>query len=345
MALNNQGFILTVFSPLDYVDGSKAHAFISQLPNGIKLIPLKRYGWRTYINRIIVIFRELNKTKYERIIVTGMFPLWIGALIKIIYRNHRHIDFFVHGSEINLSNSFKQRLTHWSLKKADIIWAVSGFTSSLLPESIKKNKRIEILPNGIHIKEWEIYKNETKFNWQGYPNLLSVGSISPRKGQHRVIKALPAIIKVFPEVQYHIVGLSNNSNKLNELITTLGVSEHVTIHGRLADNIELAKAYQTSDIFMMLSENQTNGEVEGFGIAILEANYFGIPAIGASGCGIEDAIKNEVTGELIDADNAIEITSAIKKILENKDMYKNNLNTWIQNHNWDSIVENFIIKK
>ena len=33
-----------------------------------------------------------------------------------------------------------------------------------------------------------------------------------------------------------------------------------------------------SNIFIMLSNNLISGDVEGFGIAILEANYFGLPA-------------------------------------------------------------------
>ena len=47
------------------------------------------------------------------------------------------------------------------------------------------------------------------------------------------------------------------------------------------------------------SSPTATGDVEGFGIAILEANALGIPAIGALGCGIEDAIENYSSGILI----------------------------------------------
>jgi phosphatidyl-myo-inositol dimannoside synthase len=345
LALNNKGFVVNVFSTIDYVDNSKINYFISQLPPGIQLFPLKRYGWKTYINRVIIIFRELKKTKYERIIVTGKFPLWVGGIIKFIYRSRQHVDFFVHGSEVNPGNVFIRLLTHWSLKKADIIWAVSGFTASLLPIPIRKKKDIEILPNGIHATQWEGYKDSLPYShWKGYPKLLTVGNIMPRKGQQRVIKALPEIIKVFPRVHYHIVGLPTHEKTITALAETLDVDKHITIHGKLAGDVELASAYKTADIFMMLSENQSDGDVEGFGIAILEANYWGIPAIGAKGSGIEDAIKTGINGELTDGDNAIKISGAIKKILDNNAMYKSNLDGWIQKHNWNTIVEKFIAK-
>lgn len=345
LALNNKGFSINVFSTIDYVDNSKSNDFIRQLPPGIQLFPLKRCGWKTYFNRIKVIFCELGKAKYDRIIVTGKFPLWVGAFIKLIYGSRQHVDFFVHGSEVNPGNLFIQSLTHWSLKKADIIWAVSGFTLSLLPLSLRKKKDIEILPNGIHTTDWESYKGMLNYStWKGYPKLLTVGNITLRKGQHRVIKALPEIIKIFPRVHYHIVGLPTNEKEISVLAETLGVDKHITIHGRLAGKSELARAYKTADIFMMLSENQPDGDVEGFGIAILEANYFKVPAVGAIGCGIEDAIRNGVNGELTDGNNASEITNAIKLILENNLAYKNNMDGWIQKHDWNTIVEKFIAK-
>lgn len=345
LALNNKGFLINVFSTLDYVDSSRITNFISQLPQGIKLFPLKRCGWKTYFNRTLVIFEELNKTKYDRIIVSGMFPLWLGAVIKIIYRNKQHVDFFVHGSEVNPSNLFKRMITHWSLKKADIIWSVSNFTSSLLPLSIRKKKNIEILPNGLHFHEWEGYKDSNTYSqWSGCPKLLTVGNITPRKGQHRVIKALPEIIKVFPHVHYYIVGLTTHEKAIKELAAKLNVEKHITILGLASTKLELASAYKTADIFVMLSENQADGDVEGFGISILEANYYGIPCIGAKGCGIEDAIKSEVNGELINGDSAFEIISAIKMILENNVKYKSNMKDWIQKHNWNIIIEIFINK-
>ena len=54
-----------------------------------------------------------------------------------------------------------------------------------------------------------------------------------------------------------------------------------------------------SDIFVMLSEETTTGDVEGFGIAVIEANALGIPTIGTMGSGLEDAISDKITGFLV----------------------------------------------
>lgn len=346
LALVNKGYHVDVMASLDYENKHRINQYIDTLPLKIELLPFKRIGWFTYINRVRVVLKQVKKKSYERIIVTGMFPLWLGALVKLIYNKMIHLDSFIHGSEVNPGNPFLRRLTHWSLKKADHIWAVSGFTASLIPQGLINKNKITLLPNGIHRKEWVNFSNAKQFsNWKGYPKLLTVGSITPRKGQHRVIIALPMLIKDFPNIHYHIVGLPMHEREISELAENLGVLEHITIHGRLPDRAELAMAYKTGDVFMMLSENQADGDVEGFGIAILEANFFGLPAIGAAGCGIEDAIKSGINGELVDGNSAMEIEDSLKKILGNKAAYAYQISSWVEKHDWNIIIEKFLIKQ
>jgi phosphatidylinositol alpha-1,6-mannosyltransferase len=126
------------------------------------------------------------------------------------------------------------------------------------------------------------------------------------------------------------------------LSNRINVSNYLTFHGQAKDRETLASFYKSCDIFIMLSENQPNGDVEGFGIAILEANYFGKPAIGARGCGIEAAIKNHYNGILVNGDNTSEILNAIQEILTHQKYYEAQPKTWSIKHNWDEIVENII---
>ena len=118
---------------LDYENKQRINKYIETLPLKIEIFPFKRMGWFTYIYRVRAVLKQLKKKSYERIIVTGMFPLWVGAIVKLIYNNKVHVDSFVHGSELNPGNTLLRRLTHWSLTKADHIWPVSGFTASLIP--------------------------------------------------------------------------------------------------------------------------------------------------------------------------------------------------------------------
>ena len=71
----------------------------------------------------------------------------------------------------------------------------------------------------------------------------------------------------------------------------------------------------------MLSEETKFGDVEGFGIAVLEANHCGLPAIGSKNTGIEDAISVGFSGLVVDAKSDQEICSAIKIILNDYDQF------------------------
>jgi phosphatidylinositol alpha-1,6-mannosyltransferase len=92
----------------------------------------------------------------------------------------------------------------------------------------------------------------------------------------------------------------------------------------------------------MLSKPTATGDVEGFGIAILEANALGIPAIGALGCGIEDAINDGESGYLIHHDDATAFINALQQILENKNGFSKQAKAWAQMHDWKIIVERYV---
>ena len=91
----------------------------------------------------------------------------------------------------------------------------------------------------------------------------------------------------------------------------------------------------------MLSENIENGGVEGFGIAILEANYLGLPAIGSLGCGIEDAISNGYNGKLITNDSPADLYLATRNIIENYKNYSKNSIRWAKERSWELVVEKY----
>jgi phosphatidylinositol alpha-1,6-mannosyltransferase len=175
----------------------------------------------------------------------------------------------------------------------------------------------------------------------GYPKLITVGHVSPRKGQHRVIRALPALIKKFPNLKYHIIGRSVNQRDIENLAFKLGVVENIEFHGRIKDHNDLKGYYRVADVFMLLSENQTNGDVEGFGIVALEANLNGLPVIGAKYCGVEDAVSHENSGYLVDGNNVEEISLALQKVIENRKILSPRAKQWAEEHDWRIIVKQY----
>lgn len=336
-ALKRVGHEVTIQAEADYSDAATVERFdMAHQSAQFRIVRNARNGWRTYPDRIKTLARLIHTHRPDVLILTGRFSLWAGAWLKY-WGLQAPTWAFVHGSEVGNGRRPTTRLTLWALQNANRIIAVSQFTRSLLPESIRQ--KTVVLPNGIASLEMPEPDEISAFpDWSGSPRLLTVGRVSPRKGQQRVIRALPDLLKRFPNVHYHIVGLPVHRSAFETLAQDLGVADHLTFHGKLTDRADLYRAYRSADVFVMLSENQPDGDVEGFGIAILEANHFGLPAIGAKGCGIEDAVKDGYNGYLVDGNDAASIIYAIQHCIDQRSTLGHHARQWAAAHDWDQLI-------
>jgi glycosyltransferase involved in cell wall biosynthesis len=339
-SLNSSDFEIIVLSPADYASEDEVIQFDkSQL---FRIVRFNRSGpISTYTNRIRQIYSCLRKYEIKHVILTGKFPLWVGLLLKLSKPYTKTIA-ILHGSEVNLQNWLLRKFTHIAINKADQIVAVSSFTKSILPLYISSKREIHVIPNGIDVQDAGEVIIEDEIKLIGSPCLLTIGHVTPRKGQHRVIKALPGLVEKYPGIHYHMIGTPNTKKEVEQLAFNLGVGQHITFHNRVKRHEDLEKYYNACDIFMLLSENQSDGDVEGFGIVALEANLSGKPVVGAINCGIEDAVKNDFSGYLVDGNNSIEIAAAVELCLLNKERLEITSRDWARQHNWKNIVKMYI---
>lgn len=285
-----------------------------------------------YFDRVLKIMKEVSNNSI--IIASGKFSLWVVALASFFYK--RKYVAILHGTEVNFKNSLLNKSISISLKRFQKIITVSSYTKSLIDYLQLKN--IEVIPNG-----FEKFNNNT-FNQvkiKESPSLITVGSVTNRKGQLNVINALPSLIKKYPEIHYHIVGTPVQKEEFLERAKKINVDAYITFHGVITDE-EKITLLKSSAIFVMLSNNTKAGDVEGFGIALLEANSLGVPTIGAKNCGIEDAILNNKSGILIDNKSHLEFANAIQKIIDNYEFFSNEALTWSSKFTWDIIIKKYI---
>lgn len=284
----------------------------------------------TPINRLIKAFTVVKRN--QAVICSGKFPLWTGGLLKVFFRNKKYIA-ILHGSEIRAGGTFSKALTQWSLNRFEKIIAVSNFTKERALK-FQPNLQIDVINNG-----FEMFKSNSldeKIHIQGQPKIITIGNVTYRKGQHNVIKALPFLKKTFPEIHYHCIGIPTERNAFLKLALQLDVEKNITFHGALPET-DLVAILKESDVFLMLSDVLENGDFEGFGIAILEANALGKPAIGSNNSGIRDAIKSGFSGELVDPKSNKEISDALMKILNNYDFYTANAIQWSTEFTWEKV--------
>ncbi len=336
-ALRDLGFQIFVVTDADFAKKEDVISF-DQNNADLHITRVWRQGVKTYLRRIELVKHVLKEEEIDVVIFSGKFSLWIGGILSIARRKYKSLA-VLHGSEVRLSQPVLRAFTNWSMKRIHYLVPVSDFTYSLLTSKLQK-KPYQIIENGIDLQEMAMLNKQPvvdKETFFGTPSLLTVGNVTLRKGQHRVIKALPELIKKYPGLHYHVVGLPSKKEEFLQLAKSLSVEKYVTFHGRLAKREDLSTAYNSTDCFIILSENQPDGDVEGFGIVILEANYFGLPAIGAKGCGIADAIKEGYNGYLVDGDHSLEISNALSKVLKEHHHLSTHSQQWSNEHDWLNI--------
>ena len=331
--LEAEGLQVAVIADQRSVSGEEEVAFDSLLKFEVYRVALRQLRIRMYFKRIILLFRQLKAA--DLVLASGKFSLWTVAFASLFYK--RRYVAVIHGSEVNFTKKGLKIAVNLSLKRFSKLIAVSHYTKDLVSTI---HPHVEVIPNGIDTAIFEA-ASSAKQDLKGSPKLLTVGNVTERKGQLNVIKQLPELLKAYPNLHYHCVGLPTQKEEFLTIAEALNVNGYVTFHGRISD-ADLPSFLLSSDIFVMLSSSTKAGDVEGFGIALLEANYFGLPCIGAKGCGIEDAIYDNKTGRLISHSNVAEFKDAIEDILSNYENYKQNAKDWSFQHSWSFIVKRYI---
>ncbi len=332
-SLSEEGYSVEVITDQRSETGVTEENFDRDLPFEVHRIRRLSVRFLMYVNRIFKVRKCFKRA--STVIATGKFSIWIVGFLSVFYK--AKCIAVIHGTEVNLKSKLWQTTVELALKQFDHIIAVSHYTKSLVAHL---KLQISVIPNGINIKTW-ISENQYKKTIKGSPVLTTVGRVSERKGQLTVINHLPELSKRFPGVHYHCIGIPQEADKFMSIARSLNVDHLVSFHGSL-NNDDLRSVLKQTDIFVMLSAESKSGDVEGFGIAILEANALGVPAIGAINCGIEDAISDGNSGRLINSNNHAAFADAIDEIMKQKKSYSTKALQWAQSHDWSVIVKSYI---
>jgi len=140
--------------------------------------------------------------------------------------------------------------------------------------------------------------------------LLTVGFLRPDKGHAIVLKALPTLIREFPDLEYRIVGDGSERQKLEALTEELGLAGHVVFLGSLP-HPEAMNEMAQCELFILPSWN------EAFGVVYLEAMANGKPIIGTTGEGISEILDQEAVGKAVLPKDVLAITEAIRELFQN----------------------------
>lgn len=338
LQLQKSGYAVTVVCDQRATSLSQDRAFDSNLSVQVVRIKRQQLSLLTYLSRITTAFSLVKQ--HEVVIASGKFPLWVVGCCSLFYRAKKYLA-VIHGSELGAGGKMSVQLTQWSLKRFHRLIAVSQFTKDLALQRQPK-LIISVINNGFSPKTaCSRTPSPTFFVKTAHLSLITVGNVTFRKGQQNVIKALPLLLAHYPDLIYNIVGLPTEKDSFLALATDLGVAHAVVFHGAVSDEV-LQKLLAEAHVFLMLSDHLANGDVEGFGIALLEANNLYLPGIGSEKSGISDAIADGVSGKLVNPHEPTVILKALKEIMSDYEQYADRAKTWSTRFYWETIIQSYL---
>jgi phosphatidylinositol alpha-1,6-mannosyltransferase len=343
-AFTKLGFDVSVLTNSRHPESENLWVNANLIRHKVKFLPRRKVEFLTYLMRVVEFFKLIkeanSKNEESWFIYSGKFSVWLLGLW--VFNNRTKSCVVIHGTEL-LQIGFAKRLFQKSLNKADLVVSVSNFTKTRLHEHyMVPHSKSFVINNGYLPKQNSLIK-VIEFSERGNEklNLITVGNLTERKGQINVIEAIPNIKKFIPCVNYTMVGIPTELKFINPTIQELKLEKEINIVGAVEDDEKWYLLGQ-ADIFMMLSQELKNGDFEGFGIAILEANSIGVPAIGSRNSGISDAIRDGFSGVLVDPCDKIEIANAVLTIMANYPFFSNEAKKHALTFQWDQKILEYI---
>lgn len=217
----------------------------------------------------------------------------------------------VHGVEVWRPLPLLRRL---ALRCAKRVLAVSAFTAD---RAVKAQK---LDPNRVFLLSLAL--DPTFAACETFPYSLPSGSLllltvgrlisaEPGKGVDSVVRVLPDILKVIPNIFYIVIGEGDLLQRLKKIAQASPARGQIMFLGRL-ELEQLKSVYSRADIFVMPSRQ------EGFGITFLEAMALGKPVIAGNYGGAPEVVHDRVTGYLIDPDDLGELTNKLVHLLQDE---------------------------
>ena len=181
---------------------------------------------------------------------------------------------------------------HRILKDASKLVALTPMEAAQYRNMGISEDKIEIIPNGIELSEFDNLPERGEFRRKYYLNdvqkvILYLGRIHKTKGLNLLVIAFAELSKLLNNVKLVIVGPDDGYlPSLKKLIAELEISNEVLLTGHLygEDKVE---AYVDADVFVLPSVYEI------FGNVVLEACACGTPVVVTDRCGIADAVDGQ----------------------------------------------------
>jgi L-malate glycosyltransferase len=209
----------------------------------------------------------------------------------------------------------------WLFNRAvDGVAAISKGVAQALMQAGVRRERIVLIPSGVDCERFAPPDEKLRLQARerigaGADDIVlgMVGALTPRKGHSLLLRALALMAKSRsrstnkqePRLLCFIAGAGPSHEAITAEISKFGLGNSVRMLGSLEDPRALLWAL---DVFVMPSQ------MEGLGVAVIEAMAAGLPVVACAVGGLRDAVEHGRTGWLVSPDDEHVMADALTRL-------------------------------
>jgi teichuronic acid biosynthesis glycosyltransferase TuaC len=211
--------------------------------------------------------------------------------------------------------ALRQRMSA-AVQAADRVISVSSALRDVALDLGAAPARAVVVGNGVDLAKFFPLPREQARAQLGLdadaPVLVSVGTLVERKGFHRVIAGLPALLAEHPKLVLLVVGGAGAegdwSAQIRQSAVDAGVVDHVRFLGPMKPD-DLRVPLSAADVFVLATR------YEGWANVFLEAMACGLPVVTTRVGGNAEVVCSDQLGLIVPFDDAAALTGAMADAL------------------------------
>lgn len=270
-------------------------------------------GPRTF-GFIVRLLREVPRLVHDQAVDVVLFSSMVTAsIVAVLGKRIRDAGAITAaipvGRDITLDNPPYQWFVKRVLRELDVILPISRATAETALVRGADPRRVHVVPCGVDLPELSAPDDRgaerdallARLRATG-PSvredallLLSVGRHQKRKGFLWFVEEV--MPRLGEETVYLLAGNGPMTGAIEKAIRGRGLERRVMLLGKVPEDL-LVALYRGSDLFIM-PNIPVPGDIEGFGVVMIEAGAAGLPVIAADLEGIRDVVTPGVNGSLV----------------------------------------------
>lgn len=294
--------------------------------------------------------------KHDAVLLgSGMLAI-NGWFVKLFSK--KSVISVVHGLDINYNSSsldvwyekalifiYQSLWTKLFIPKLDKLIAVGNETINIgIEHGIAKDKFV-FIPNGVDTEKHLVKSSRQEIEKiigkpvENKKLLLTTGRLAKRKG---VAWFITNVLPLLDEnLIYIVAGSGPDKENIENAIRNSKMESRVFILGYIPDE-QRNVLWNSADLFVQ-PNIKVSGDLEGFGISVIEAGACRLPVLASNMEGLKDAIKDGKNGFLIESGNAQAYIQKINELFSDgspRITYGESVRQYVlDNYKWEKIAK------